>query len=240
MSKSSIVADIGADALVSRLETHWQSYTNEPTTVEINGKTFTGLPSVYSPAAPLTKCVANSVSPPPGARGLDMGCGSGVLGIFALERGASSMVFADINPAALANARENITRHGVADRATVVESDLFSALGDERFDYIVFNSPFLYSKTDLVEALGAESNLFRPGVPPPSSFFDVGYKLLNRFFSQVRDHLAPDGVLQMAFSNIGNSEELARLLEEYKFTIESTHTEVTGMIEWRSLRLIPV
>ncbi|MDX2088269.1 MAG: methyltransferase, partial [Kofleriaceae bacterium] len=138
MSKDSIVADIGADALVSRLETHWQSYNNEPTTVEINGKTFTGLPSVYSPAAPMTKCMVNALNPPPGARVLDMGCGSGVLGIFALERGASSVVFADINPAALANTRENVARHGVADRSTIVESDLFAAVQGQQFDFIIF------------------------------------------------------------------------------------------------------
>lgn len=238
MSKESIVADIGSDALVTRLETHWGSYNGQPTTVEINGKTFTGLPSVYSPAAPQTKCMANAVKPAPGARVLDMGCGSGVLGIFALDRGASSVVFADINPAALANTRENVERHGVADRTTVVESDLFAAVAGQQFDFIVFNSPFLYSKTDLVEALGAESNLFRPGVPPPDSFFDVGYALLSRFFSQVRNHLAPGGILQIGFSNLGNGEALARLLDEHKLSIESTHTETTGIIEWRALRLI--
>lgn len=238
MTKHLIVADVGADALVARLETHWQSYSNEPVTVEIAGKSFVGLPSVYSPAAPLTACMANAVSPPRGGRVLDMGCGSGVLGIFALERGAERVVFADINPAAVANTQENVTRHGFASRATIVQSDLFAAV-DGVFDLIIFNSPFLYASTDVAEALGAESNLFRPGVPPPESFFDVGYKLLTRFFSQAGSHLAPGGSLQLAFSNIGNSEALSGILDEHGFAIESVHTEMTGAIEWRALRVKP-
>ncbi|MDX2091780.1 MAG: hypothetical protein SFX73_28220, partial [Kofleriaceae bacterium] len=125
-----------------------------------------------------------------------------------------------------------------ADRSTIVESDLFAAVQGQQFDFIIFNSPFLYSETDLVEALGAESNLFRPGVPPPDTFFDVGYALLSRFFSQVRDHLAPGGRLQISFANLGNGAALARLLDENKLVIESTQQEVTGMIEWRALRLI--
>jgi hypothetical protein len=95
----------------------------------------------------------------------------------------------------------------------------------------------LYAATDVTEALGAESNLFRPGVPPPESFFDVGYKLLTRFFSHAASHLAPGGSLQLAFSNIGNSTALLAILEEYGFTIDGVHSEWTGAVEWRSLRV---
>ena len=50
----------------------------------------------------------------------------------------------DISPAALAVARRNAERHGVAERIEFVESDLFSAVPAEpRFDYIVSNPPYV-------------------------------------------------------------------------------------------------
>jgi methylase of polypeptide subunit release factors len=74
-----------------------------------------------------------------GKRFLDMGCGSGAVGIFAAARGA--MVTAcDINPRAVALTRENLRRNHVD--ADVIESDLFGALDGRAFDVICFNIPF--------------------------------------------------------------------------------------------------
>jgi release factor glutamine methyltransferase len=74
-----------------------------------------------------------------GRRFLDMGTGTGSLGIFAATRGAS-VTSCDINPRAVELARENAMRNRV--QIEVVESNLFSSLGDRRFDVICFNLPF--------------------------------------------------------------------------------------------------
>ena len=76
----------------------------------------------------------------PGRRFLDMGAGSGVIGMFAAARGAR-VTACDINPKAVALARANFARNGLG--GEVLESDLFGALGGRTFDLIAFNLPYL-------------------------------------------------------------------------------------------------
>jgi len=78
--------------------------------------------------------------PLPDRRFLDMGAGSGVIGMFAAARGAR-VTACDINPKAVALARANFARNGLA--GEVLESDLFGALGERTFDLIAFNLPYL-------------------------------------------------------------------------------------------------
>ena len=63
----------------------------------------------------------------------DVGTGSGILAVCAAKYVPQAHVTAiDISPAALAVARRNAERHGVADRITFVESNLFAAEPAER------------------------------------------------------------------------------------------------------------
>lgn len=58
---------------------------------------------------------------PPGGRVLDLACGTGVLGLLALEAGAGSVVAIDDGPV-LDFARETFRRAGLLDRVTLVEA----------------------------------------------------------------------------------------------------------------------
>jgi methylase of polypeptide subunit release factors len=236
-----IIGDVGTENLLARLEVHWSSYENRTIETEIAGLTFVVLPEVFSPDAPVTHAMVNAIEVPAGTRVLDMGCGSGVFGIVALHRGAGHCVFADVNPAAVANTRHNVERFGLTDRAEVFESNVFAALGDRRFDLIFFNPPFVYTAAPVDSStLGEESNLFRPGRPPPSTFFDQGYQILERFFSAARDHLTPGGEIQLAFANLGNGGALATILERHGFARELVRTETTGVSEWYVFRVRPI
>lgn len=72
----------------------------------------------------------------PGARVLDVGCGSGILAIAAALLG-SDAVAVDTDPAAVANARANAALNGVADRVRVLPGSADGARGS--FDVVVAN-----------------------------------------------------------------------------------------------------
>jgi release factor glutamine methyltransferase len=74
---------------------------------------------------------------------LDMGTGSGVNAILAASR-SLDVVAVDINFHALAAARDNAARNGVADRIEVRHSDVLSNV-DGAFDLIIFDPPFRWS-----------------------------------------------------------------------------------------------
>ena len=57
---------------------------------------------------------------------LDVGCGSGILGICALKLGAKEAVLSDLDPVAVRAAQLNCERNGVSDRARVLLADLLT------------------------------------------------------------------------------------------------------------------
>ena len=72
-------------------------------------------------------------------KALDVGAGSGLLGIYAARRGCA-VTAVDIYPPALEATRANAARNGVSVRT--VQSDLFDALPPERFDVVLINPPY--------------------------------------------------------------------------------------------------
>ncbi|WP_305075643.1 peptide chain release factor N(5)-glutamine methyltransferase [Propionivibrio sp.] len=73
---------------------------------------------------------------------VDLGTGSGIVAISLARRCPDAQVTAtDVSAAALDVARANAIRHGAAVR--FVEGDWFVPLGDERFDLVVSNPPYV-------------------------------------------------------------------------------------------------
>ncbi|MBF0122002.1 MAG: aspartate/glutamate racemase family protein, partial [Candidatus Omnitrophica bacterium] len=97
---------------------------------------------VYAPSPMLTQIVTsrlgNDLS---GEVGLDVGTGSGVLGLMMLKRNASRVVFTDVKEQALECVRENVANLGLdadSKRFDCVRTDLFTGLGEEKFTTVVF------------------------------------------------------------------------------------------------------
>ena len=67
---------------------------------------------------------------------IDVGCGSGILGISALKLGAKKAYLTDIDYVAVSSAKHNCELNGVEDRAVVAHSDLLQdaeIVGDVMF-----------------------------------------------------------------------------------------------------------
>lgn len=73
-----------------------------------------------------------------GRRGLDMGCGTGVLAILAAKCGAEQVDAVDIDEWADANCRENIAANGVSDRIIPMRGDVHCIAG-RHYDFILAN-----------------------------------------------------------------------------------------------------
>ena len=74
---------------------------------------------------------------------LDLGCGTGIVGItLALERPLSKVMLIDQSEDALQNTKENLALHQVHN-ITIQKSDWFGTLTETKFDVIVSNPPYL-------------------------------------------------------------------------------------------------
>jgi len=72
---------------------------------------------------------------------LDMGSGTGIIGIHYMEKG-NKVYFVDINENAVKCTKRNITANGM--HGEVILSDLFSGIKG-KFDFCLFNPPYLPS-----------------------------------------------------------------------------------------------
>lgn len=88
---------------------------------------------------PTTRLCLVALEPlaPGSAMVLDVGCGTGVLGVAALALGAGALVAIDIDPDAVAATRRAVDLNGVAGRATVEPTPLAGVAG--RFDLVLAN-----------------------------------------------------------------------------------------------------
>ena len=85
----------------------------------------------------------------PNKRVLDLFCGTGALGIEALSRGASEVVFVDKDARSASMARENLKNLGVKAKVIRCDAVRFVESCEERFDLIILDPPYksgLYEK----------------------------------------------------------------------------------------------
>ena len=91
----------------------------------------------------LLQCI--SAFDPGGKSFLELGCGSGLISICAAKWNAI-VTATDINPIAVEGLRENASTNCV--KLRVIESDLFSNIPQQQFDFIAINPPY-YKKQPL-------------------------------------------------------------------------------------------
>lgn len=137
-------------------------------------------------------------SPAPSLQICDVGTGSGIIAISAAKYLPNARVTAiDVSTAAIAVARRNAERHGVADRITFVESDLFAAVpADQRFDFIASNPPYV-STAEMAE-LPTDVRNHEPHLALAAG--ERGTAVIEPLIAQAIDRLNAGGVLLIEIS----------------------------------------
>ena len=170
------------------------------------GRWFEVVPGVMIPRSPLQEMIGDGLSPwlkrPPTSI-LDLCCGSGALGIAAALRFPGAHVaLTDIDPTAVACARRNIDRFGLAGRVEAHAGSLFDALPRHRYDLILANPP--YVGTAELEGLPLEHRHEpRLGLAAGADGLDCWRSVL----AGVGNWLADDGLLA---GEIGNAASALR------------------------------
>ncbi len=150
------------------------------------------------------------------ARVCDMGCGMGVVGQFALMKGAKRVVQADINLFAVRNAKANRTLHKFSRRELkIYESDCFDRIPKQIFDIIIFNIPFHSEPHEIKD-------------PLERAFHDPGFETLKKFLNQATGYVHEGTRILIAFSNKGDVKALEDVFNHSAFNWDlwrATHTD---------------
>lgn len=137
----------------------------------------------------------------PGKTLCDMGCGPGIVGLYALTNGATKVTQVDINPYAIENALENNRINGFTSEQTeCIQSDCFDNVPERSFDLIVFNMPYHDDNITIED-------------PLQNAFYDPKFKSIKKFLGQVRKFSHKDTQIFVAFSNKGNIEGLETVFD---------------------------
>ena len=147
---------------------------------------------------PETELVAEralrSVGKTDSVRIADIGCGTGALGLtIAAERPTARVVRTDLSTDAVALARENAAQLKVSDRVEIREGDLTAPLGNEVFDVIVTNLPYVANGDREKLAIHIRDH------EPATALFsgEDGLDHYRRFVPAVAKHIRPGGLLVM-------------------------------------------
>ena len=154
----------------------------------------------------------------PGKRDvLDLCTGSGIIGItVALERPMCAVTATDLSPEALSLARENAENLGADVR--FLQGDLFEAVGEDKFDAILSNPPYL---------TGGEMLQLQREVreEPEMALFggEDGLEFYRRIAEGAKRHLKPHGcvILEIGCAQAGAVSELfAKAMPGAKIGVE--------------------
>ena len=158
--------------------------------------------NVYEPAED-SFLFAETLYVKAGARVLDMGTGSGILGLLAAKE-ASEVVAVDVNPYAIRCAKQNAKRNSIHGKMAFLQGDLFTPINDAaKFDLILFNAPYLPSeKGEDATWLG---RAWAGGT--------TGRQVIDQFISQAPSHLKKTGEILLMQSNLADVEATRRDFE---------------------------
>lgn len=143
---------------------------------------------------------------------LDLCTGSGCILLSLLHelRNAGGLG-TDLSEEALEAARENAVRLGLQERAAFRQGDLWEPVGDERFDLIVSNPP--YVPTEVIPTLEPEVRCGEPYAALDGG--EDGLVFYRRIMREAAGHLKPFGII-IVESGFDEAPQIAALMQDQK------------------------
>ena len=143
---------------------------------------------------------------------LDLCTGSGCILLSLLhELGNSGGLGTDLSEEALEAARENAVRLGLQERAAFRQGDLWEPVGDERFDLIVSNPP--YVPTEVIPTLEPEVRCGEPYAALDGG--EDGLVFYRRIMREAAGHLKSSGII-IVESGFDEAPQIAALMQDQK------------------------
>ncbi len=180
--------------------------------IKYHGLEFHICEKVYEPAED-TFLLADNLIIKKTDKVLELGTGTGIIAIIASKK-SDNVTAIDINKFAVDCAQKNAeTNHAHVD---IRLGDLFDPVEDEKFDLILFNTPYL--PTDENEKVNDELEAAWDGGKD-------GRSVINRFIKYLPEYLTPNGRVQLVQSSLSNVEETTGRLMEMGFEVSITASE---------------
>lgn len=140
----------------------------------------------------------------------EVGIGSGCIAVSILHAlPASSAIGLDISVKALEIAAENAKTHSVSERLELKISDVFEDAGDEKFDLIVSNPPYISGKE--MKTLQPEVRNFEPHTALTDGA--DGYSIIEKIVAGAPKHLEENGFLLIEIG-FGQAIEVEKIFDE--------------------------
>ncbi|AWN23305.1 rRNA (guanine-N2)-methyltransferase [Deinococcus irradiatisoli] len=151
----------------------------EPERYEHEGLTIVGLPGVFSAgkADKATALLIRTVEAleMSGKAVLDLGCGAGLLGAWAAQRGALATL-ADADLSSVRSAQATLSANDL--KGEVIHSDVDAALGERTFDVILSNPPFHVGRGVVLDVAAEFLNTARRRLNPGGAAYFVANDFL--------------------------------------------------------------
>lgn len=144
----------------------------------------------------------------------DIGTGTGVIAALLAQRRIPHVVATELDPRALACARDNLQRLGCADRVDLLSTDMFPP---GRAALVVCNPPWVPA---------------RPSAPVEHAVYDPDSRMLKAFLAGLADHLVPGGEGWLILSDLAEHLGL-RSREALLAMIAGAGLEVAGRLDMR-------